>query len=79
MFLNDENIETTFVKESISDRGQREAVLVVKMTDDPNSLKLKDPENYKQLSQKLKYLNDLAQSGFLDFHRIEITKSATLH
>tara|TARA_B100001750_G_scaffold242531_2_gene256094 strand:+ start:2677 stop:2916 length:240 start_codon:yes stop_codon:yes gene_type:complete len=79
MFLNHENIETTFVREGFGLHGEREAVLVVEMTEDPSSLKISSPQNYKILSEKLSYLDNLAKNGFLDFNRIEIISNETKH
>ena len=79
MFLNDENIESTFVRESFGLRGEREAVLVIKMNEDPSSLKLSRPKDYEILSEKLGYLDNLAKNGFLDFNRIEVISKETKH
>lgn len=79
MFLHDDKIQGTFVKESFGSQGEREAVLVVKMTETPEALRQSNPKEYKQLSNKLGYLDDLAKSGFLDFSRIEVTTDKTLH
>lgn len=79
MFLNDTNIEATFMKESFGINGQRECTLVVKISEDPQILKVSKPKDYKLLSEKLSYLDHLAQSGFLDFQRIEIASNDTMH
>lgn len=79
MFLYDEKIEGTFLKESIDNQGLRELVLIVKMSENPEQLKERNPKNYKMLSEKLGYLDNLARSGFLDFNRIEVTSNDTVH
>ncbi len=79
MFLYDDKIEGTFMKESINNLGARESVLIVKMTQNPEELKKSNPKDYKLLSEKLSYLDNLAKSGFLDFNRIEVTTDSTIH
>lgn len=71
MFLNENHISRTFIRED--DRsGHNETVLVIEMDDTPDKLKETDPKGYDRLSQKLSYLDNLAQNGFLDFDRIEV-------
>lgn len=79
MFLNHENIESTFVREGFGLRGEREVVLVVEMNEDPSHLKMSRPQDYKSLSEKLSYIDNLAKNGFLDFNRIEIVSHETKH
>ena len=80
MFLNHENIENTFLKEGFGLNGEREAVLVVKMNQKPEDIKISRPSDYESLSEKLHYLDNLAKHGFLDFNRIEVvSEEATRH
>ncbi len=79
MFLYDEKIEGTFMKEGFGADGQREAVLVVKIKDKPEKLKMEHPKEYRMLSDKLGYLDNLAKNGFLEFNRIEVTSTDTVH
>lgn len=78
MFLNETHISKTFIREDIAASGLNEAILVVEMDDTPDHIKESDPKTYDRLSQKLSYLDNLAQNGFLDFNRIEIV-SDTKH
>ncbi len=79
MFLNDNNIYASYVKEGFGHNGKRENILVVKMIKSPNDIKRENIEEYNALSKKLGYLDNLARQGFLDFNRIEITANKTLH
>ena len=77
MYLNSPHIEATFLRESMNDKGQREAVLVVKMDADPMALKHDNPRDYEDLSWSLSSLDKLAKNGFLDFHRVEVISQQT--
>jgi hypothetical protein len=72
MFLNHENIQNSFIKEGFGPNGQREAILVVKMNQNPMTMRLSNPDDYEDLSNKLAHLDHMAKHGFLDFNRIEI-------
>lgn len=79
MFLHDDHIENSFVKEGFGAHGEREAVLVVEMSERPDVLKQSKPKDYQNLSEKLSYLDNLAKNGFLDFNRIEVVSNDTKH
>lgn len=79
MFLNDSYIQSTFMREGLGLHGEREVVLVVKMNEEPESLRETNPKHYESLSEKLNYLETLAKHGFLDFNRIEVLASDAAH
>lgn len=79
MFLNEAHVSKTFIREDIASSGLNESILVVEMDDTPDHLKEVEPKTYQRLSEKLAYLNNLAQNGFLDFNRIEIITNQTRH
>lgn len=79
MFLNDDHVESTFVKEGLGLEGKSESVLVVKVNERPDTLKRYRPRDYECLSEKLSYLDSLAKEGFLDFNRIEVVASDMHH